>query len=417
MKGIWLLSLRQTKIPNLSILLFLISTALLPLQLNKFIWLPSSYVLGIPTDYLALSFYLSDLAITSYIIAFPLQNFEDLKKFIKEKKNLVLTLLIFNLYLFLSLPILKIPTPSLIFSIKILEFSLFTIFAAISLSKTNVAELFKKVLLLSIFWQIALITAQFILGRSLGFNFLGERSFDSQTPAIAHIEFLGSLFLRPYGTFPHPNVAAAFILIAYLIVEPSIAKFKKYSAFCSLAIIFLGLILTFSKSAIFALFVSTLFLVKNMFKSLIFAAIFLIILAIFFKTLSDFQAASIAERFQLAQASLEIFAKNPLFGAGASQFIPEIARLDLYSISQIRLLQPVHNLFLLILAENGLLGLAIFTAFLFQVAKNARDKQRLAIFVSLMIFASFDHFLWTLAQGRLLFALSVAFILSEKTSA
>ena len=48
--------------------------------------------------------------------------------------------------------------------------------------------------------------------------FIGERTFTGQTPGIATVALNGNLLLRPYGTFPHPNVLAGFLLVGILFV-------------------------------------------------------------------------------------------------------------------------------------------------------------------------------------------------------
>jgi len=56
---------------------------------------------------------------------------------------------------------------------------------------------------------------QFINQSSIGglLWFLGERTFDVTTPGIATAIMNNKLILRPYATFPHPNVLAGFITV------------------------------------------------------------------------------------------------------------------------------------------------------------------------------------------------------------
>ena len=73
--------------------------------------------------------------------------------------------------------------------------------------------------------------------------------------------------------------------------------------------------------------------------------------------------------------------------------------------------QPVHNIYLLIAAETGLLGLMAFLFFLYLLIKK---KPRLTIFclllVSFLIIGLFDHFFWTLQQGQMVFWLILGII-------
>ena len=43
--------------------------------------------------------------------------------------------------------------------------------------------------------------------------FVGERWFTASTPGIAQAILDGQLVLRPYSTFPHPNVLAGFLVV------------------------------------------------------------------------------------------------------------------------------------------------------------------------------------------------------------
>jgi O-antigen ligase len=55
--------------------------------------------------------------------------------------------------------------------------------------------------------------------------------------------------------------------------------------------------------------------------------------------------------------------QNPFLGVGLNNFIPE-AMSSVFLSGTNRFLQPVHNIFLLVLAESGLVGLVGFLIFL-----------------------------------------------------
>lgn len=398
--------------------LFLTVVATIPIQLNKFFFANFSYVLGIPSDYRAITIYLSDLVIIAYILLSLSQNRSNLFNLFKLSPHFFAVLSVFNIYIFLAdLLFSSSKLASFWSDLKTLEFSLLTFFAASTLSKKSIIKPAVAVLTISLLWQSVLVILQFTFQRSLNLWILGERAFDASTISIATTNILGSNLLRPYGTFPHPNVAAAFLLITGLITLSflSSSKIKKtQSKHLILCIITaLSIVLTFSKSALITFLASFLILTKNP-KQLFYAIITLSIPALFFfKYLLEFQIASISERITLSQAALEITLKNPIFGIGSHNFTKELANLDLISHAQIRLIQPVHNVFLLILSENGIIGLLLFVAILLTVFKYANSKYKLTLFIALLIFASLDHFLWTLHQGQLLFWLTLAYILSQ----
>lgn len=395
--------------------------ALLPIQLNKFFFSQESFVLGIPIDYLAYSLYISDIAIAIYLMLFLLENYQNLKTYFVKRKIFVISLAVLSLYLIVnSVYISKLPLISLYATLKFLEFGLFATFASFDLANHNTLNLVKRVALFSLLWQSALAIYQFVFQKSFGLWLLGERSFDASTPSIAHADFFDSLLLRPYGTFPHPNVLGAYLVIFLIIVlgEPlnktSLTKLNLLAKSALIASV-LATVLTNSKTAISVLLMYVLLTLRSL-KKFVYLALFLL-LAFFayINFLSYSHLTSIAERLLLFSASFKIALTSPIFGIGHSNFIPELAKLNLYSIGEVRLLQPVHNVFLLILSENGVVGLILFGFYLLAISKSALRLQKLVLFFSLLIYFSVDHFLWTLHQGQFLFAITTAYILSSQS--
>ena len=397
-------------------LLFLAVLAVVPIQLGKFFWPQFSYVLGLRIDYLALTLYLSDLVVIGYFLVFIFENLlvgkkarKNLQKIIFKQKDLLIAFLIFNLYLIFNATYVSVsPWVSLWFSLKFLEVSILIVASMLAFSNQKLRSSISLVMVFSIIWQSALIMLQFIFQRSLGLWFLGERSFTSSTVAIAHFQILGTQYLRPYGTFPHPNVAAAFLVI-YLVIITSNKLPVVPSIFSALAVS-----ITHSQAALLALIAWVILQVRKIKYLIIEGVLLVLFLWIFFKVLIQSQIASVAERIVLMESALEIAKTSPLLGIGSGNFIFELAKLNLFSLSEIRLLQPVHNVFLLILTENGIIGLVLFAFLLWVILKNATTRSKIALFIILMLFFSFDHFLWTLQQGRLLLAIAIGYIASQE---
>ncbi|MBI3282994.1 O-antigen ligase family protein [Candidatus Curtissbacteria bacterium] len=395
---------------------FLLVIAVLPVQLSKFFFLDHSFVLGIPIDYRAAALYLSDIAIVMFTIAAILENRKRIVVIAARYKDYIAALAVFNLYLFFSAVFFSVSPPaSYFFSLKFFIFSLFSIAAAVALQNRRVGQNGLLVLGISVFWQALLLIAQFARQGAIGLQILGERSFDAGTVQIAHSQLAGRQFLRPYGTFPHPNVAAAYLAFSLIILfgAAGAQKRKLAPARIILAITtILAVFLTFSKSAIAVLLLGVLATVKSLPRLLL---LLLPVAIIGFFAASQLWAnlAPVAERLLLSQAALDIALINPAFGVGAANFILELARLDLVSLSETRLLQPVHNVFLLILAENGIFGLMIFAALLLVVARYLQGRTKTVIFIGLLLYLSLDHFLWTLQQGQMMFFLTLAYIVSQ----
>lgn len=396
--------------------LFLLIAALLPVQLNKFFFVDASYILGVPIDYRAPSLYLSDIAIIAFVIFYFLRMRPSAFQIHKDNKILFITLIAFNLYVITnnffhgSLPI------TTHFSLKVLMFSLFFVAATKVLLKAQIKKKLYFVFCFSLIWQSILIILQFLTQHSQGLWFLGERSFDQSTVNIAHISLSGTQLLRAYGTFPHPNVAAAFLVLGLIVTGfLSPTKNKTQSKFKLIVTLLtaVALILTFSRAAIIVFAIYLVLNSKNT-KSLIIKLIGLLAIAsLLFTSVINSQLASIAERLTLTSVSLDVVSSNLLFGVGNTNFLTHLAALDLTSLAQTRLIQPVHNIFLLILAENGILGFLLFCAFLFIVSQRVKDKISFLLYLAILIFGTFDHFLWTLHQGQILLWLVLAIVVAD----
>jgi O-antigen ligase len=89
-------------------------------------------------------------------------------------------------------------------------------------------------------------------------------------------------------------------------------------------------------------------------------------------------------------------------GTGLGNFLIELPKI--YPHRDIFFLQPVHNIYLLVLTETGLIGLMIF---LWGIYRNLWQKKfnilQCALCIMLLI-GLVDHYPLTLQQGQLLFA-------------
>lgn len=398
-------------------LLFLAVLASIPIQLNKFFFPSFSFVLGIPIDYRAVSIYFIDILIILLLASIAIRPPKNFLKFLKDKKSFIYTLGTLNAYLFLNAYFFsQSQTVSLLFAIKVLEFSLFCIVATYYFSQKKVFKKSQKIIGLTLACQSALAIAQFLIQKSLGLGLLGERSFDASTVSIAHTQIFGSQFLRAYGTFPHPNILGAYLLISLVILNTNQKNKHNWSSFQGL-VASAALLLTFSKTALFMAIITVVSL-KARIKTLLLTLILLASSAyIYLKYFNQSYLDSIAERIMLAASAIDIAKAHLLFGVGSNNFILAISKYNLTSISQVRLLQPVHNVFLLILSENGIIGLTVFALFFFKVLTQIDTKLKSAVFFIVLAYLSLDHFLWTLEQGQLLLFLSIAYILSSQKEA
>jgi len=321
-----------------------------------------------------------------------------------------------------------------IFSVlKLLEFLALFLYV-----KYNFSSLFK----ITIFWKAFVVGAlvqggvaliQFLKQQSLGLKFLHESPLAFNLPGVAKIVVNGQPIIRAYGLVPHPNilaailVAAIFGLVWLITVEFNQSSvFKKIVNVFFLAVLASALFFTFSRGVIAVgylflfLWLAFLFKDKQYRKQILFLAIFLLavnclLLVVFWPyaasrySVGDFLGGqSVNLRSFYNQAAIRTIMSHPLLGVGQGNFVTALAQkyIDLASWAW----QPVHNIYLLAASEIGIFGLLAFLGFLFLTIKGAWQR-KLELDVSHLLFAIgyllviglFDHFLWDLQQGQLLF--------------
>lgn len=376
----------------------------LPTQLGKHFFLSQSYLFGIRVDYLAPTIYFFD--ILTIIVFFINFNYL-LKSFIQKRFILLLLLLIVN-SVFSVFPLISIN--------KIIRiFQWWGIFLIIkNQSRLKIKNLMTNAFLISGLFELILSLGQFIAKKSLGsfFWFFGERSFSLATPEIAKVNFFGIEALRSYGTFSHPNSLAGFYLLIYfyyLTLDNKKMRGVDKRFFIILVSSFL-IFLSFSKLALVLWFFGTLFYYwhQKLDCRLCFLSRLITLTTVFFVFISfPTSQFSFQNRVILLKEWLEIFRYRWFLGVGlgayskAKEFIKPIV-YPYYLTTQ-----PVHNVFLLLLAEMGIVPFFVFLLFLFPWLKKLWIKNKLMVLMFITT-ALFDHYWWTLPQNFFLLSLITA---------
>ena len=383
---------------------------LIPTQLAYHFWPDSSLVFGIRIDYLAPAIYLTDLLIISLLGIWAYRKrgsiFQKLVKF-KTPVLIVFSFILLNIVLSVS------PETSFFRWLKITE--VFMLFIYLRSER----EIFKNNLIEKTFFYSLIVfsligIAHFLLGRTLGgpLYFLGERNFSVSTPGIALTQIGGKEFMRAYSTFSHPNSLAGYIGSVFLLLLTN--QFFKKTSFHYLGFltIIACLLLTFSLSSFLAFGVSlVLILLNRREKTLLYFNRIILFILIGLSLLISFRGGgilgtfknldtNISERINLSIVSGEIIKGNFLAGSGLGTFIiriPEYAG----SVTNQWLLQPVHNIFLLVFSEVGFLGLLFLALIFYQGFKT----KHFLIFLFIALTGTLDHYWFTLQQNLLLLAL------------
>ncbi len=313
--------------------------------------------------------------------------------------------------------------------IKLLEF-VFLFFYL----KQNYKEIFNfkriaQVFVASGLFQSIIAIGQFASQKDLGLRFLTESPLGVGIDGVAKFISNDLTFIRSYGSFPHPNVLAFFLLVClFFVYYLWLKKEKSLMGDCFLLVahllILFSLFLTFSRSIVFTFFLfSFIFFILNFRKyTKQMLGIFLLLIvfsSIFFvlarpEILDRFSVSSKEQSVVLRglynDISSSIIQEYPLLGVGLGNFVMEMREMFYLLLNWIH--QPVHNVYLLIASEVGLIGLFVFLMFIYQLLRQfrnnviKRDEQHyvlLLITFSIIFVSLFDHFFWTLQQGQLIF--------------
>lgn len=367
---------------------------LLPTQLGKHFFFNFSFLNGIRVDYLAPTIHVTDMIVLLLIILNIRRCFLFLKK-----------LPIILLLLTLLIPVItaRIPLLALYRYIKIVEVVL--LFAIISRTKLS-----SKYVLLAFFIgsciEIVLVILQIANNHSIQglFYWLGERYYSASTIGIAKIVMNGNEIVRPYGTFPHPNVMAGFYLVLYFYVFLE----KKYDRFFILKNLFLFfasvlILCSFSKITIILLVVGFfIFVIKNtMCRWCAFAKLCVLCVLGFIFLQGGNDPLSLQKRLELAQNAFFIIIRYPLFGVGLSNYLVVQNNFPLKYLFFFQ--QPVHNIFLLFISETGIIigGFFIYKLILI-IKRNYSYKPFLCVVCIIVATGMMDHYWLTIQQTFLL---------------
>lgn len=254
---------------------------------------------------------------------------------------------------------------------------------------------------LIMFLQLAVALLQYLGGQSLGLGWLGESDLVAGMVGSSFIEGIDGIHLRGYGTFPHPNVLAAYALGVYILAMFVIREYKAYGSLLGLLAMALVLV-TFSRVVLLMFLLVSFFALVN--RKVMFSLLPLGPMLPWFRS-----GASFTERFALIPASVSVLLDNWLVGTGLGESVRYIGQQGLVTAMQIPLVQPVHNILLHFLVEGGL-GALIFLFALGYVAcrwaltyvKRLSANIFLLVLLCVFVLGFFDHYLLTLPQGYFL---------------
>jgi O-antigen ligase len=238
----------------------------------------------------------------------------------------------------------------------------------------------------------------------------------------------GPRILRAYGTMPHPNILGGFALIL-LLGPASLFLVNRRTNYAALIMFSLGsmvVALTFSRSAWLGLMVFiSLLIVKSRYlnrkRLFVLTATTLITVALTLSPTRDLVYARISNspveteqvsttgRVWLNQQAVNMIRQYPFTGVGVGSFIIQLASYAREGSS----IEPEHNILLLAGAELGVIGgtlvSILFVSVISEIIKARSPKSILAsaLLAGMGTVSLFDHYLWSLAPGRLMLGLAL----------
>jgi len=389
--------------------LFYLLILLLPVQLGKHFWPDWSLVNGLRVDYLSPTLYLTDILILFVLVAWGIEILLKVKiqpfDFAQGRNSkLFRTTLFISGFLLVNCLFSQNQPAALYKSVKILEFILLGIYIS---KNFLVSQSLGLLVSIPVIYSSLLGIAQFLNQGSFDgiFWWLGERTFNAGTPGIAQAVWNGQLILRPYATFPHPNVLAGFLVVSLLLIIWQKPKFWWLTTVLGL----IALFLTFSRVSwvVFglSLILSNLKFLKSPRTVLLIGLI--TIIGLISLIWIPIQSESITYRQDLNLIAVKMWQSSPLMGVGLNNFLVRLPGFYKFP-GPVYFLQPVHNLYLMILAETGIIGLIGVILFLILTIRRLiliSNYYLLITLSSVLLLGLFDHYFYTLQQGQLLFTL------------
>ncbi len=266
-----------------------------------------------------------------------------------------------------------------VFQVALIFFCYFFL-ASNALTSERDLRLAVRFLIVALLFQSALSIFQFGTGLDLGFRTGRDVSF--------MIVGEGGL-VRSFGTMGRPNAFGGYIVPLILLAEVMImARVEERPGLCWLAMLLgtFALIFSFSRGAWISYAVASLFLVatalrrrlvwvRRLFVAQMAAAVVILPFSLLiWERIFGYDAGAAWSRWPLMKLAWNMIVEHPFLGVGVNTFLnvaPHYITPDIAGAW----VGEVHNMYLLVFAETGVIGLA---AFLWLLGALFREANRLS---------------------------------------
>ncbi|MDP2918303.1 MAG: O-antigen ligase family protein [bacterium] len=348
---------------------------------------------------------------------------------------------------------------------KLLELFLLFIFVTQNLKIKKYRHYTYAVFLGTMLIQSLIALGQYWQQKSLGFKIFGENDLSAQIIDVAKIVAAGEKIMRPYGTFPHPNVLAGFLITAimfcfyfWVLKKTREHDYLKTILLFSISFFTITLALTLSRSAWLGLVIALIIFIiigkgeksfaptntgnknfcslpnnqKNYRQKIkillpalsVFTLTAIIVSIIFWPQIASRGAVTdspsgdfaLSNRVFLNQIAFNFISEHPWFGIGIGNFTTRL-RAFAPTLATWQL-QPVHYIYFSWAAEIGIPGLLLFLFFIWraisfglkQICKNTEIAFLLSTLFAYFTIGFLDHYFYDLEQGMLIFWLILGLI-------
>ena len=292
-------------------------------------------------------------------------------------------------------------------------------------------------LLWSVVWQGLWGITQFVTNSSLGLNWLGESVLNPSQAGVPVMELDGVRQLRAHGMMPHANVFGGWLaaVLSVLLYWFSVSKHPiiKRMIIATLGLLAMAVALAFARGAwlVFGLVLIGIWLFwalgglkKKLWAVAGVGLMFLLVLLTQYPyVVSRFDADNRLEQIsaeeRLAGVGMwqKIFGQYSIRGAGLGNYTQAIRLTEPEQPSW--WYQPVHNIYLVISGELGIIGLAIWfwlvgaiSVLISRIWRAGRSLVILSVPMgALLLLGLVDHWPATLQQGKILLFFALALII------
>ncbi len=400
-----------------------------------------STLLGYYSDFTAISIYLSFFLI---LILLGVQFSKDIK--IREQKFLYLKIFIAILLSIILYQLNVNPSLKIVSLYQLLRISC-VLLLGYYVYKSNIWLKYKGLLLWIFIFvgsiQSIIALTQFTLQHSIGINLLGESPLAISTYGVAKIVSHGTTFIRGYGTLPHPNILSALLVISSLLnlhlLNNALHKYQRVILSVSFFLITMGVFVSFSRAGLLAFAIGlttwgvvTLFRKKSflIMRKVLIVPISIIISSLIFMpwllTRANIQDQASTERSVYNHAGVEILKNNWVIGTGPGTNLFHMKQKLENQLEEWNI-QPIHNYWLITVAEWGIIGLFIVFFFVYTLLRFIRSivgndysksNQKitcwqttlLSIFIVILTLFWFDHYFYTIWPTQMMLWIVIGLI-------